>query len=102
MLSAHKCPRYVHKRLVFVMTAGIHLRQLEGQAQAYLTQGTEVEADQGCHSTWLCSNLVDGYYENLAHSTIGTSGPHWMKIKMPHEYEVGTILVQNRDGGNAA
>jgi len=60
MLSVHRRPRYVHKRLAFVMTAGIHLSQPEGQARAYLTQGAEVEADQGCYSGSPCSNLVDG------------------------------------------
>ena len=76
--------------------AGYQLTQPEGQAQAYLTQGAEVEADKGCSSGSPCIRLVDGDFETMAHST-STTGPHWMKIKMEREYEVETILVQNRD-----
>ena len=45
MLTVNQRSRYVPKRLVLVMSAGIHLRQPKGQALAYLTQEAEVEAD---------------------------------------------------------
>jgi len=33
----------------------------------------------------------------MAHTLANTVGPHSMKIQMEHEYQVETLLIQNRE-----